>query len=188
MVVKYDGANGGVLWTATETGLVNDQTGDGWVAVDGAGDVVVSWKSWGGATSYDVGVAKYDGDDGSGLWQIAYNFDGASADDPSDMILDDAGDVFVVGSSAGDFLTLKLDGDDGAVHWARTYEGPQGWVRRGQRRDPRPRRQRAGHRFQRRHRHHVGRGDGFRTPPPTASSSGWSVGMVTTAPPTRPRP
>lgn len=127
MIVKYDGANGGALWARNESGLVNDQSGDGWVCVDEAGDVIAAWKEWGGATSYDIAVAKYDGSDGTPVWSVSYNHLGASADDPSEMILDDAGNPILVGSTAGDYLIVKLDGSNGATVWSQSYAGPQGW-------------------------------------------------------------
>ena len=127
MIVKYDGVNGGALWARVENGLVNDQSGDGWISVDVNGDVVAAWKEWGGATSYDIAVAKYDGVDGTPLWSVSYNHLGGSADDPSSMILDAAGNPILVGSTSGDYLIVKLDGVDGATLWSQTYVGPQGW-------------------------------------------------------------
>lgn len=127
LVVRYDGLDGGILWSDLQPNLVNDLSGDGWAAVDAAGDAVVAWKSWGGATSYDIRVVKYDGADGSELWSRTYNHAGANADDPSHMILDAAGDVLLAGTTAGDYLTVKLSGADGATQWSATYEGPQGW-------------------------------------------------------------
>ena len=126
MVIKYDGATGGIDWAVADLEIVNDSSGDGWVEVDAAGDVVVCAKTWGGATSFDLTLVKYDGDDGTELWTEVYT-NGSSADDPADMILDGAGNPIVVGATAGDFLTAKFDGTDGHHVWSSTYEGPQGW-------------------------------------------------------------
>ncbi len=127
LLVKYDAASGGALWAVEEAGINNDQTGDGWVLVDGNDDVIAAWKTWGGSTSFDIVVAKYDGADGTELWQTTYNHAGASADDPSDMVLDGAGNPIVVGSTAGDYLMVKFDGATGSALWSDTYVGPQGW-------------------------------------------------------------
>lgn len=127
MVVRYAGLDGGVLWTVTEANMVNDQSGDGWAAIDAAGDAVVAWKSWGGATSYDIRVVKYDGVDGTEIWSRTYHHGGSSADDPAAMTLDADGNVLLVGATAGDFLTVKLSGTDGTTIWASTYAGPQAW-------------------------------------------------------------
>jgi len=127
MVVKYDGSNGGAVWAVSEPGLVNDLTGDGWVEVDSNGDVIAGWKTWGGATSYDIRLVKYAGATGIEIWSQTYNHNGASADDPGDMMLDDSDNIIMVGSSAGDFLTVKFSGVDGSTLWSATYEGPQGW-------------------------------------------------------------
>jgi hypothetical protein len=125
MTIKYDRITGGVLWADTAPGIVNDQTGDGWVATDAAGDVFTCCKVWGGATSYDLRVRKLDGTDGGELWSVDWT-NGTGADDPSDFLLDD-GDPVVVGVTLGDFLTVRLDGLDGGTRWWNTYEGPQGW-------------------------------------------------------------
>jgi WD40 repeat protein len=127
MVVKYDGSNGGAVWAVSEPGLVNDLTGDGWVEVDSNGDVIAGWKTWGGATSYDIRLTKYAGATGLVMWSQTYNHSGASADDPGDMMLDDSDNVIVVGSTAGNYLTVKFAGTDGSTLWSATYEGPQGW-------------------------------------------------------------
>lgn len=126
MVVKYYAASGGIDWAVSTQEIVNDQTSDGWVRIDAAGDVVVCVKTWGGSTSFDVTLLKYDGDDGTLLWSEVYT-NGTAADDPADMILDDAGNPIVVGVTAGDYLTAKFDGSDGDHLWTATYAGPQGW-------------------------------------------------------------
>ena len=54
LTVKLDAADGSNLWATGTAGLVNDQSGDGWIAVDAAGDVVVAAKAWHAATAYDV--------------------------------------------------------------------------------------------------------------------------------------
>ncbi len=126
MVVKYDAASGGIDWAVSTQEIVNDLSADGWVAVDAAGDVIVCCKTWGGATSFDVTLIKYDGDDGTELWSEVYT-NGTAADDPADMVLDDAGNPIVVGVTAGNYLTAKFDGVNGDPLWTSTYEGPQGW-------------------------------------------------------------
>jgi len=126
MVVKYDGVTGGIEWANHDIEQVNDASGDGWVAVDDAGDVITCCKTWGGSTSYDLSLVKYDGTFGTVIWSEVYS-NGTSADDPADMILDDAGNPIVVGVTAGDFMTVKFDGATGDFLWLSIYAGPQGW-------------------------------------------------------------
>ncbi len=126
MVVKYDAATGGIWWADTSFELVNDATGDGWVEIDAAGDVIACCKTWGGSTSYDLTLIKFDGDDGTVLWSEQWT-NGTAADDPADMMLDGDGHAVVVGVTAGDYLVAKFDNATGDNHWHATYAGPQGW-------------------------------------------------------------
>jgi hypothetical protein len=126
LTIKYDRLTGGPLWADEAPGMVNDQSGDGWVAVDDAGDVLTCCKVWGGATSYDLRLAKLDGIDGSGHWERTWT-NGTAADDPTDLLLVDGFDPVVVGVTGGDFLTVRLDGTIGEELWYATYAGPRAW-------------------------------------------------------------
>ncbi len=126
LTIKYDGSDGGALWTCELPGMVNDLSGDGWVEIDPAGDVVVCCKLWSSSTSYDVRVAKLSGADGTVLWSTDWT-NGNAMDDPADMTLTAGGDPVVVGVTAGDYLTLRLSGADGSTVWWSTYNGPPGW-------------------------------------------------------------
>ena len=126
MVVKYDAASGGTWWSDHAFELVSDSSGDGWVEIDAAGDVIACCKSWGSTTGYDITLIKYDGDDGSVIWSRVWS-NGSEADDPADMMLDAAGAPVVVGVSDGDYLVVKFDNATGAPLWFTTYDGPRGW-------------------------------------------------------------
>lgn len=126
LTVKLDASDGGNLWERATDGLVNDQSGDGRIAVDAAGDVIVAAKAWHAATGYDVLCVKLAGADGGELWRTDWTR-GTASDDPSDMLLDGAGDPIVVGATDGDYLAVKLSGVDGSESWVATYAGPQGW-------------------------------------------------------------
>ncbi|MDO9695761.1 MAG: FlgD immunoglobulin-like domain containing protein [Candidatus Latescibacteria bacterium] len=126
LTAKYATADGSPVWAVLTTGLVNDASGDGWIGVDAAGDVLVAGKAWHSSTSYDVLCAKLDGDDGQQHWRVDWT-NGTRADDPGGMLVDEAGDVIVVGVTAGDYLTVKLSGVNGSRTWLSTYNGPQGW-------------------------------------------------------------
>ncbi len=126
LTAKYASADGSPVWGVLTTGLVNDASGDGWIGIDGAGDVLLAAKAWHSSTSYDVLCAKLDGDDGLQLWRIDWT-NGTRADDPGAMLVDAAGDVIVAGVTGGDYLTVKLSGTNGSRTWLSTYNGPQGW-------------------------------------------------------------
>ncbi len=126
LTAKYATADGSPVWAVLTTGLVNDASGDGWLGVDAAGDVLVAGKAWHASTSYDVLCAKLDGDDGQQLWRVDWT-NGTRSDDPGGMLVDAAGDLVVVGVTGGDYLTVKLSGANGSRRWLSTYNGPQGW-------------------------------------------------------------
>ncbi|MBK6901014.1 MAG: PQQ-binding-like beta-propeller repeat protein [bacterium] len=126
LTAKYAAADGSPVWVVLTTGLVNDASGDGWIGVDGDGDVLVAGKAWHSSTSYDVLCAKLAAADGQQLWRVDWT-NGTRADDPGAMLVDAAGDVIVAGVTGGDYLTVKLSGANGSRTWMSTYNGPPGW-------------------------------------------------------------
>jgi hypothetical protein len=110
---RFDGSVGGI-----------DAAVD--VAIDGAGNVIVTGRS-SGSSGFDIVTIKYS-PSGAELWRT--RFDGpASGDDvPSALAIDASGDVVVVGASAGlgsgeDYVTLKYAAD-GALLWNARLNGP----------------------------------------------------------------
>ena len=126
LTAKYAAADGSPVWVVLTTGLVNDASGDGWLGIDGDGDVLVAGKAWHSSTSYDVLCAKLAAADGQQLWRVDWT-NGTRADDPGAMLVDAAGDVIVAGVTGGDYLTVKLSGANGSRTWMSTYNGPPGW-------------------------------------------------------------
>jgi hypothetical protein len=117
--VKYD-PDGNELWVArySEPGLVSIAFA---LALDGEGHVYVTGQSGffdeQAEQTFSTGATlKYDSM-GRLLWAAHY---GAFL--PSAINLDAARNVFVTGSSGGDYLTVKY-GPDGTEAWARRFDG-----------------------------------------------------------------
>ena len=126
---KYAAANGALLWEARYDGTGNGNDYAWSVAVDGAGNVVVTGSSRGASNNDDYYTAKYDAADGALLWEKRYNGPGNSADTAVSVAVDSVGHVVVTGSSRGassndDYYTAKYAAADGALIWEARYNGP----------------------------------------------------------------
>jgi len=141
---KFD-ASGSLVWSATYNGPANDNDQAHALALDAAGDVVVTGRSVGSGTGGDYATLKYSGATGTPLWSGGAIVDGAARyngpangnDQAHALALDSAGDVVVTGRSNGsgtgsDYATLKYSGATGAPMWsggaivngAARYNGP----------------------------------------------------------------
>ncbi|MBK7660142.1 MAG: Ig-like domain repeat protein [Betaproteobacteria bacterium] len=119
-VVKYAAGDGAVLWSHTRLGVAGGINLAVAVAIDSAGDPVVTGAVFNG-TSSDFLTIKYSGADGTPLWLT-------SLDDPSNqhasaraVALDAAGDAYVAGeyfdALSIDIRIRKYASSDGAVSW-----------------------------------------------------------------------
>ena len=136
VTVKYNSAgiedsswpsqDGGTRHYAVYDGGDSDQAAD--LAVDAAGNVYVTGRSYNTATSSDdYVVIKYDS---SGLikWSTRYDYDNLNRnDDPAALVVDSGGDVYVTGSTCISsldckYLTVKFSGVNGSVLWRAAYD------------------------------------------------------------------
>lgn len=98
--------------------------------MDVSGNVYVTGYSYGGAgNDFDVATIKYN-NGGTQQWVHRYNGPGSRFDSGQDIEVSGSGDVFVcgyaraaVGITNYESLLLKID-NNGALQWARTYDGP----------------------------------------------------------------
>lgn len=114
-------------WVARYNGPGNASDGAVDVAVDNAGNVYVTGSSAGAGTFADYATIKYNSA-GVQQWVARYNGPGNFFDEPADLAIDNAGNVYVTGRSAGDgtdddYATIKYN-SAGVVQWVARYNGP----------------------------------------------------------------
>ena len=140
-VVVKTGPDGARRWTARYDGSRGGAGGEARaVSVDAAGNVYAAGSISDGAVfgqNLDYLIVKF-GPDGTQRWAYRYNGPGNGTDLPSAVVVDEAGNAYVTGSSYGqgfDWATLKF-APGGALLWERrltgagfSNDGPAGMVR-----------------------------------------------------------
>lgn len=114
-------------WVARYNGPGNAADNAVDVAVDDDGNVYVTGSSTGAGTFADYATIKYNSA-GVQQWVARYNGPGNFFDEPADLAIDAAGNVYVTGVSAGvgnndDYATIKYN-SAGVVQWVARYNGP----------------------------------------------------------------
>ncbi|MBK9330931.1 MAG: SBBP repeat-containing protein [Ignavibacteria bacterium] len=94
-------------------------------AIDNAGNVYVTGRSFLSGSNFDYATIKYNAN-GDELWVSRYNGSGG-IDEANAIAVDNAGNVYVTGKSQGgasnsDFVTIKYN-PDGVQLWLRSYNG-----------------------------------------------------------------
>jgi uncharacterized delta-60 repeat protein len=116
ITVKYDAA-GVQMWTAEHNGPGAADDRPSAIAVDGQGNVYVTgshsheyWVNSGTTVyfDYDYATIKYD-TNGQRLWLAVYASAPRQLDEAVDLKVDGAGNVYVVGNSEGDLVTVKYN-------------------------------------------------------------------------------
>ncbi len=113
-------------WPATYNGTGNAVDEIKAMTVDNAGNVYVTGYSYSGANDNDYITIKYN-PAGTQLWLARYNGPGNGSDVPTSIFVDNAGNVYVTGSS--DLLTGYFI-DNGAATVKYNPNGTQAWVAR----------------------------------------------------------
>ncbi len=101
MVLKFDGETGNAIWNSNYDGP------PGWydvakdVTTGPGGSVIVTGLSDGSGTGWDWATVAFDGADGAQLWEKRFDGPTSQSDEPSCVIANDAGEVFVTGYGYG---------------------------------------------------------------------------------------
>ena len=126
--MKYNSA-GAQQWVSRYNGPVNSEDRSNAVAVDSAGNVLVTGSSYGGSgANYDYATVKYNSA-GTQQWVSRYNGPVSGPDTANAVVLDSVGNVLVTGESYGssgpdyDYATVKYN-SAGAQQWVSRYNGP----------------------------------------------------------------
>jgi hypothetical protein len=121
ITVKYD-PNGNQLWAARYDGPANGYDNGIAIAPDNLGNVYVTGTSEGVGTGYDYATIKYD-QYGNEVWVARYNDSANGYDSAYGLAVDNAGNIYVTGTSDSNYATIKYD-SNGNQSWVVTYNGP----------------------------------------------------------------
>ena len=124
-----------MLWEKRYNGPANNHDSPTAVAVDAAGDVIVTGRS---ATTNngEICTVKYSGADGTQLWEQRYHGPGTANNSGEAVAIDSGGNVIVTGISYVDtadftnsystYYTAKYRSEDGALLWETNSSPPAG--------------------------------------------------------------
>lgn len=134
ITIKYDPA-GVQLWKSEYNGPGNILDEAHAITVDGSGNVYVTGWSYGGAgTGYDYATVKYNSA-GVQQWASRYTNVAGGTDEAWDIGVDNAGNVFVTGSSDGagtnSAATTVRYNSAGVQQYANRFEGAGGDIDAG---------------------------------------------------------
>jgi len=126
VTVKYNGT-GKEQWVASYNGSGNGHDDAQALAVDGLGNVYVTGYSYGSNGNYNYATIRYSAA-GIKNWVATYSASTGKDDKAHAIAVDDAGNVYVTGSSDGflgnhNYATLKYN-SAGAKQWVARYQGP----------------------------------------------------------------
>jgi len=125
VTIKYNFA-GAEQWVAIYNGPENEDDAES-IAVDDLGNVYVSGSSSGLGSGSDYATVKYNSS-GIQQWVARYNGPNNTKDEVRSMVIDESGNIYVTGHSAGigtgsDFATVKYN-SSGIQQWVARYNGP----------------------------------------------------------------
>jgi hypothetical protein len=131
--IKYD-SNGNELWAARYNGSDNSDDSTSAIALDRAGNVLVTGRSF-AFPGDDYATVKYDAN-GNKVWVARYNGPDEWLDSATALALDNTGNVYVTGLSGPPFsfdsemATVKYD-TSGHQLWVARYQGADSFFNRG---------------------------------------------------------
>ncbi len=134
VTVAYRTSDGSLKWSDVYNGPANGED-NAWALVlspDGSRVYVSGW-SVGSGTNADQATLAYDATTGTRLWLNRYDSPNHGWDWTASMSLSPDGSTLYTGGGRSrtvgtaltwDYLTTSIDTGDGALNWARFYDGP----------------------------------------------------------------
>jgi len=126
LFTAYSYAQVNTQWVARYNGPLSTLNEATCVAIDTKGNTYVGGYSFSSANQEDYVTIKYNSD-GQQVWVAVYDGTASGKDQISAITVDNAGNIYVTGSSDGkgtgsDFLTIKYDAN-GKELWVARYNG-----------------------------------------------------------------
>lgn len=130
VTTKFNGSTGAQVWQVRRNGAGNTTDSPRALAVDAAGDVIVTGylHNGGVVADTDVYTVKYAGATGAVLWEVTHDdpilFHGSGVS----VAVDSAGDVAIAATSStgsaieNNFYTAKYNGVTGVLLWSQSYD------------------------------------------------------------------
>jgi len=114
MALKFDSADGALLWEAGYDGPVGWYDVANCISQAPGGPVVVSGLSDGSGTGWDWATVAFDADEGSQLWVQRFDGPASQSDEAKDIATTADGGIFVTGYGYGensnmDFITIGYE-------------------------------------------------------------------------------
>jgi hypothetical protein len=128
LTLKFD-SSGQLLWEIRDDGFNFGDDVPTAIAVDSAGNVIVTgWQNI-GVDDTNFYTVKYD-TDGQSVWASGQDYGGSEEDKALDIALDDADNIYVTGKLEGqngfDYATVKYNGLTGIKLWDNVYDSGHG--------------------------------------------------------------
>ncbi|UCF42280.1 MAG: SBBP repeat-containing protein [Planctomycetota bacterium] len=132
--IKYD-TNGNEVWVSRYKGPTSDWAYGDKIILDDSGNIYVSGVA--GGSSQDYATIKYGSDSNEPEWVALYDGAQSIMDAPTDIALDESGNVYVTGTAnihipgigdpeppSGNVATIKYGPDSNEPIWIAEYDGP----------------------------------------------------------------
>jgi uncharacterized delta-60 repeat protein len=128
LLIKYD-PSGGQQWVAEYAGTGMNNDFPTVLALDDQGNIFIGGYSYSVTVESDFATLKFD-NDGNLIWDMLFNGSAWANDWITDMTLDDSGNVYVAGVTAGessndDYGIIKYSSDGNEV-WSTQFDGITG--------------------------------------------------------------
>ena len=127
VTARYNPSSGDTLWVRRLNGTANEDDEVRAMAIDNAGNVIVTGGSTNSGTGVDYTTIKYSSA-GDTAWVRRYNGTASGTDWAYALAVDASNNVYVTGSSQDtatdmDYVTIKYDAS-GNRQWVARYDGP----------------------------------------------------------------